>query len=181
MQVSSDTITIIANRAAAVLAEWIGLSPLAKSNNGDRSSAGGIGMILGAMVAAKAPPPPTDATSRMAARIKASIASQLERRGGQVWMTYDVDYGPGRELSDLSEACDIKSSWPIKSCLNITIYENRVSICDRRGYGAEGLTHHLVDGRWVVSPCTIDSRLMPMVLAAVERGEVDANIVRIDA
>lgn len=176
-------IEAIATRAANLLAEWIDLNPLAKSNNGDQSSAGGMAMVLGAMLAAKAPPPPTDAIERMHKHIAAKVTEAVKRRelDGYMWMTFDVDYGPGRELTELATACEIKSSWPIKSCLNISTYRGKVSICDRRGYGAEGLTHYLLDGRgWLVSPSNIDSRILPIVVAAVDRGEVAENVAYIE-
>jgi len=173
-------IELVAARAAELLGEWIGLSPFAKSDNGDESSVGGLAMVLGAMLAAKAPPPPPDAVERMRDHILADIAGRA--KNGQVMrMTYDVDYGPGRELSRLAESCEIKSSWPIKSHLTIYLHHSKTSIYNKRNYGAEGLTHYLIDGRgWIVSPSTIDARVLPIVLAAIDRGDVSPDVARLE-
>lgn len=175
MQLDDATIQFISTLAASLLSEWIGLSPIAKSNNGDDTPTGGIALFLGAMLASKAPPPPANAADRMAKYIAADIARRRDR--DSLWMTYDVDYGPGRELSDLAKSCEIASSWPIKSGLTITMYNGRVSVQDRRGYGDEGLTYYLEPGRgWLVSPANIDRRLMPTVIAAVDAGTIDSGI-----
>lgn len=177
-------IPTVAARAANLLSAWLGLNSLTKADVGDReSSHGGIAMILGAMAADRTPPPPANVEARIAAYIEAHLASRLKGRETYgCYVCFDSDYGPGRELDALSEACEIGTAWPNKSTISISMYpEGQISIHDKRGYGAEGLTHHLVEGRgWLVSPCNIDRRILPIVLAAVDAGQVDADLIRLD-
>ncbi len=177
-RMQQQTIEQVAARAAVILTRWLGLDPLSKNDNGDRASRGGLAMVLGALAHSKSPPPPEDVTARILRYVEAQVAAKAKQdHGNGLWMTYDVDYGPGRELSALAQACEIASQWPNKSVLNITAYRGKVTVCDRQGYGAEGTTYHLVDDRgWLASPCSIDGRLLPLVIAAVDRAEVAQDV-----
>lgn len=182
--ITNDQIGLVSHRAATLLAGWLGVNPLAKNDNGDRSSGGGLSMVL-AMAYGDLPPPPSDVVARMAKYIAGIISDKLKRYpDGGLYLTFDTDYGPGRELTALSQTCEIKTQWPIKSMMSIgggggfTLH-----ISDCRGYQAEGLRHYLIDGKgWLVTPCSsISDRLMPYIVRDIERGDIPADVARIEA
>ena len=176
-----DAITLLAARAASILMQWAGLSPLRKNDNGDRTSeASGLAMMLGAM-ADKTGPLPDDAESKMAAHIEAKLREQTARREGSIYYTLDVDYGPGRELSELTDACGLSVSWPIKSSLGVCMYPNSEpgQVCNRQGYGASGCMYSIVPEResWLITDgFSVDRRVRAIVFDAVKAGSTVATI-----
>lgn len=173
------TIQHLASRAASILCVWAGLDPMRKNDNGDRSSpASGLTMILGAM-ADKGAPLPSDAHARLTQAIAVRLAAKAKEREG-IYFTLDVDYHPGRELTEISAAAGLAVSWPIKSHLCITSpYSDGsgdLSVSDAQGYGRPATTYKLLseDRGWLITTgFTVDRKIADLCLDAAKAGHPD--------
>jgi hypothetical protein len=172
---TTTKITLLAARAASILMQWSGVSPLRKNDNGDRESkASGFAMLLGAM-ADKTGPLRPDAEAKIAAYIEA----QLLRPGYDYSYTLSVDYGPGPRLAALTEACELVVSWPIKSNLSISFGEGEPGcVGNSQGYRAPNISYALVPERegWLITEgFGVDRRIRPIVVDAVKAGSTVAT------
>jgi hypothetical protein len=180
---SQPLLTETARRAALLLADWINLGSVDKSDSGTSLLATAL---LARLDAATATPPPADVVTQIAAELERQFYEQ--RNMALVYVSLSTDYGPNHTLSALAETCGISSTWPIKSRLSISFGENHHSgrvepptIFDSRGYGDEGSVYTLVADRgWLVTPCPLDARFLPVVLAALDRGELAAGLAKLE-
>lgn len=170
--ISPTTIQLLAARTASILVSWAGLSSARKNDNGDRSSTGGLCMLLG-MLADKSRPPPPDAEQRITEYLVRTMTAKASR--GYLYMSLCVDYGPDSELSDLASSCGLDVSWPNKSRLHIDAGEgNPGSVSNAQGYGAPSINYQLVPelaGTLVTNGFSVASQVRAIVAQAVINGD----------
>jgi hypothetical protein len=179
---TTTKITLLAARAASILMQWSGVSPLRKNDNGDRESkASGFAMLLGAMADKTGPLAPD-----MESKIAAYIETQLLRPGCDYsYYTLSVDYGPDQRLAALTEACELVVSWPIKSNLSISFSADEPGyVGDSQGYRAPTISYSLVPERegWLITEgFGVDRRIRPIVVDAIKAGSTVATFEPIGA
>jgi len=178
MELTDMTLQHIADRVALILGEWLNVSPARKVDNGDPAH-GGMTMLLGMMAQAKEPAPTPDIVPRMSAHLLNVLRAAAQ---GSIYLSLRCDYGPDRTLADLSEACDIKTSWPWKTTMTVTAYaDTGISVRYSQGYRAPWVYHQYLPGEgWLVSACSIDRLLVPTVRAAIKAGTIDPEIAKLD-
>lgn len=176
------TIKLIAARAALILADWLNVNPARKVDNGDRSSTGGMTMMFGLMTQQNEPPPPADIVQKMTDYLVGALSEHAAKRQHGIYFSLDCDYGPGRELAALSDACGIQTSWPWKTHMTIRAFPGSgIMVSSSQGHQAPHINHHFVDNvGWVVSECSIDPKLMPTILAAITGGTLASEVARLD-
>lgn len=167
--------TLLATRTADLLSRWAGLPVLAKLQIGDVSGDGMAYMAISGVVKNGDVNAPTHAA------IVAYVKKILDRSGDGAYVTFDTDYGPGRALRDLSDACGIMDNvWPNKSMMHVNkIYSdgsgsNSVSVST--GYHGRTTTHYLTSDGWLVTGTSVAPCLHDVVRRACERGELDKNV-----
>jgi hypothetical protein len=172
-------ITLLATRTASILIRWANLSSLRKNDNGDRTSPhSAMAMMLGAF-ADKGEAPPQDAEQRIVAHLVKTLTAKYNERQ-HVYFSLDVDYGPGHELAELSIACDLCVSWPIKSHMTITLSENEPGqISESQGYAAPSVVSAIVPEReaWLITNrFSVEPLIRAIVVDAVKAGNTVAMI-----
>lgn len=182
MQPSENTIKLLAQRAAAILAKWIGLDGTTKFNNGDSLLVGGMASMFASLVDHQAPP--VSAQQRIESAILEMINDRFEdsrKRGYEpngLYMVFSSDYGPDHDLKVLSEKAGIKdSAWPWKSSLTLTTTysdgSGSESVRDSRGYRARGVSHRLLPNAegWLISHgFDVPTPILDVCLAAAKAG-----------
>lgn len=172
---TDDINTLLATRAADLLAKWAGLPMASKLQIGDVNGMGVAFMAISGMAKNG------DVKSPTHAAIVAYVKKIIDRSRDGAYVTFDTDYGPGRALQELSGACGVPSNvWPAKSMMSVNkIYSdgsgsNSVSVST--GYHGRTTTHYLTDDGWLVAGTSIAPCLHDVVRRACERGELDKNV-----
>lgn len=167
MQTATDNITRLAARAASILMQWAGLNSLRKNDTGDQGPLGGMGMVLGLLARGDPGPLAESAEGKMTAHIEAQLRAQIAE-DDRVYYVLDVDYGPGRELVELTVACELNCEWPFKSYMSV-----RANSYDPGTIALSEVTYALVTERngWLVTKgFSVDSRIRAIVVDAVIAG-----------
>lgn len=164
--------SILASKAADLLASWAGLAPGAKVNFGANAGMAAVLMLASGAV--------TDANVTADTRFKMAsyIKAKLDGRADGGYLCFYSDYGPGHALRELSASCGLHGGvWPNKSMLTVNkVYgdgsgSNAVTIST--GYHGRTTTHYLTNDGWLVAKgVNVDKALLVVVRAACERGEL---------
>jgi len=168
--------TLLAFKAADLLAEWAGLPRGLKVKLGADAGLAAVMMLASGVV--KDANVDSTQHAKIAAYVKA-ILDERESDGASIYL--DTDYGPGHRLRELGTACGIHGgAWPNKSMLCVNkVYgdgsgSNSVSVST--GYHGRTTNHYLTDDGWIIAGVNVDKQLHGIVRAACERGDLPADV-----